>query len=99
MSIGPITGVLQAAAGAAQATGTQSAGQSFSQILSQAVQNVTGAQQNANLLMSQYATGGNVTIDQVMIAVSQAELLTEAATSITTRAVAAYQSLMQTNIG
>ncbi len=103
MSI-PIAGVAQVAqAGAAQAAragaATQSAGQSFSQILNQAVSQVTTSQSQANQLLSQYAMGGPVTLEQVMLATSKAELMVEEAGAVTTRAIAAYQSLMQTNIG
>lgn len=99
MSVGAVAGAAQAAAQGATGAAAKAGGPNFSQILSQAINNVTGAQSQANLLLSQYATGGPVTIDQVMIAVSRAELLTEAAGAVTTRAVSAYQSLMQTNIG
>lgn len=94
-----MTGALQAAAQAAAGTAAPASGASFSQILSQAIGDVTGAQAQANQLLAQYATGAPVSIDQVMIAVSHAELLTEEAGAITTRALMAYQSLMQTNIG
>ncbi|MDA8345035.1 MAG: flagellar hook-basal body complex protein FliE [Thermaerobacter sp.] len=101
MSIG-IQGALQAAAaGAAQGAGAaqKSAGATFAQILNQAVSQVTTAQSQANQLLSQYAIGGPVTLEQVMLATSKAELLVETAGAVTTRAISAYQSLMQTNIG
>lgn len=99
MSIGAVAGVAQAAVQGATGATASSGGASFSKILSQAINDVSGAQTQANTLLSQYAMGGPVTIDQVMNAVSRAELLTEAAGAVTTRAVTAYQSLMQTNIG
>ena len=101
MSIGAVQGVAHAAAGAAQTAGAagKNAGATFSQILNQAVSQVTGAQTQANQLLAPYAIGGPVTLEQVMLATSKAELMVEAAGAVTTRALTAYQSLMQTNIG
>ncbi len=101
MSIGIQAITAAAQAGGAQAAGAtgQSAGATFAQILGQAVSQVTGAQTQANQLLAQYAIGGPVTLEQVMLATSKAELLVETAGAVTTRAITAYQSLMQTNIG
>ena len=99
VAIGSVT---QAAANLGTTAGAgagQSAGQTFSQILSNAVSQVAGAQAQANQLAATYAMGGNVTLEQVMLATSRAELLVETAGAVTTRALSAYQSLMQTSIG
>jgi len=77
----------------------KSVGQDFASILQSAISQVTGAQAQANQLAAQYAMGGNVTLEQVMLATSQAELLVETAGAVTTRAISAYQSLMQTSLG
>lgn len=83
----------------AAGTGSGAAGQGFGATLSQAVNQVAQAQQNAQTLQATFADGGSVSIDQVLVATTQAELLTETAAAVTSRALTAYQNLMDTNIG
>ena len=99
MSIGPVAQAALNLGTTGAAAAGKSAGQEFQQILSSAIAQVTGAQAQANQLAATYAMGGNVTLEQVMLATSKAELLVETAGAVTTRAIAAYQSLMQTSIG
>jgi flagellar hook-basal body complex protein FliE len=100
MSVGPVAqAALNLGVAGSAAAGGSSAGQTFAQILSGAVSQVVGAQATATQLAATYAMGGNVTLEQVMLATSKAELLVETAGAVTTRAISAYQSLMQTSIG
>lgn len=99
MSVGAVTQAALNLGVTGGAAAGKSAGQDFSQILSSAISQVTGAQAQANQLAATYAMGGNVTLEQVMLATSKAELLVETAGAVTTRAISAYQSLMQTSIG
>jgi|GEM_PF-3475680 len=85
--------------GTTPAQTTTGGGETFAQMLSQAIGQVAQAQANAQNLQAQFAVGGNVSVEEVMAATAQAALLTETAASIATRALSAYQSLMDTNIG
>ena len=99
MSVGPVAQAALNLGISGGAAAGKSVGQDFAQILQGAISQVEGAQANANQLAASYAMGGNVTLEQVMLATSKAELLVETAGAVTTRAISAYQSLMQTGIG
>lgn len=95
-------GAVQGAGAVSNALGTASSsqsGESFGKILEQALGQVVQSQATANQLAANFSVGGPVSLDQVMVATAKAELMTEAASAVVSRALTAYQSLMQTNIG
>jgi len=79
--------------------GGSGGGETFGQMLSQAVNQIGQSATNAQALQAEFATGGNVSIDQVLVATTQAELMTETAAAVTSRALTAYQNVMSTNLG
>jgi flagellar hook-basal body complex protein FliE len=81
------------ATGAAGATGG-AGGASFASALGQGLDAVTGAQQSADGLAMQAATGALVDPAQYTIAATQASLMTQLATTLENKAVAAFNTVM-----
>lgn len=94
-AIAPI-GQLDASAGATGAAGATSgaSGASFASALGQGLDAVTGAQQSADGLAVQAATGTLVDPAQYTIAATQASLMTQLATTLESKAVAAFNTVM-----
>jgi flagellar hook-basal body complex protein FliE len=81
--------------GAAGATGAAStSGASFATALGNGLDAVTGAQQQADSLAVQASTGTLVDPAQYTIAATQAQLMTQLATTIESKAVAAFNTVM-----
>jgi flagellar hook-basal body complex protein FliE len=81
--------------GAAAATGAASTtGTSFATALGNGLDAVTGAQQQADSLAVQASTGTLVDPAQYTIAATQAQLMTQLATTIESKAVAAFNTVM-----
>jgi flagellar hook-basal body complex protein FliE len=92
-----VTGPTGAAgtAGTAAATGAAStSGASFATALGNGLDAVTGAQQQADSLAVQASTGTLVDPAQYTIAATQAQLMTQLATTIESKAVAAFNTVM-----
>ena len=87
--VSPIT-PSTAASGAASATG----GTDFASALSNGLDAVSGAQSNANSLAVQAASGTLVDPAQYTIAATQATLMTQLATTVQSKAVAAFNTIM-----
>lgn len=94
-SIAPI-GQLDAPASATGAAGATSgaSGASFASALGHGLDAVTGAQQSADGLAVQAATGTLVDPAQYTIAATQASLMTQLATTLESKAVAAFNTVM-----
>jgi flagellar hook-basal body complex protein FliE len=77
------------------ATATQSAGSSpFSDLLTDAVGQVTQLQDQAHAAVDGLMTGSGVDVHQAMIAEQKAEMAFELALSVRNKAVEAYQQVM-----
>lgn len=94
-AIAPI-GQLNAPASATGAAGasTGATGPSFASALGQGLDAVTGAQQSADGLAMQAATGTLVDPAQYTIAATQASLMTQLATTLESKAVSAFNTVM-----
>lgn len=83
------------AAGATASTGAPAtSGASFATALGNGLDAVTGAQQQADTLAVQASTGTLVDPAQYTIAATQAQLMTQLATTIESKAVAAFNTVM-----
>ena len=71
-----------------------SSGSSFASLLSQGVDTVSGAQNNASHLAVQAATGALTDPAQYEIAATQASLMTQLATTMESKAVSAFNTIM-----
>lgn len=71
-----------------------SSGSDFANMLAKGLDSVQGAQTNADNLAVQAATGDLTDISQYTIAASQASLMTELATTLSTKGVAALNQIM-----
>ena len=84
--------------GSSASNGTNAAGSSFSSMVSQALQGVSNSLNQANNLASSYAVGGNVTIEQLMLAEQKATLAVDAVTEIQKHVVQSYQAVMNMQV-
>lgn len=82
------------ATGAAAATSGANAGGDFATALGHGLDQVAGAQANANDLAVQAATGALTDPAQLTIATTQATLMTQLMTTIQSKAVTAFNTVM-----
>jgi flagellar hook-basal body complex protein FliE len=74
--------------------GSPTAGSDFASMLSKGLDSVQSAQSNADNLAVQASTGDLTDISQYTIAASQASLMTELATTLSTKGIAALNQIM-----
>lgn len=67
-------------------------------MLAQAIDQVNALSNQADALAVEYAAGGPVSIDQLMIAQQEATLAVDLVVQVRDRAVNAYQSLMNMQV-
>lgn len=93
--------------GAVASTGltavTPSLGQSvtgggFGQALTGAIQNLAQSGEQANALEASYLTGNTSDLGQMMVAMGQADLETQGAATVMTKALSSYQAMMQMQV-
>lgn len=76
------------------ANGAKSGGVDFAQALANGFDEVNGAQQSANQLAAQAATGQLVDPAQLTIATTKAQMMTQLAAAVQSKAVAAFNTIM-----
>ncbi|MFT8871370.1 MAG: flagellar hook-basal body complex protein FliE [Sporolactobacillus sp.] len=83
-----------------QQTGSAaSASQSFSNVLNQAIGAVNDSQNNANVLVSELASGNSdVDLHNVMMAMQKADILLKTTVQVRDRVVSAYQQVMNMQV-
>jgi flagellar hook-basal body complex protein FliE len=98
MTIVPIAGITPIGAAAAPTAGAGAAsatsGANFATELGKGLDAVSGAQTNADNLAVQAATGGLVDPATYTIAATQASLMTQLATTVSSKAVTAFNTIM-----
>lgn len=80
--------------GAPGAAATASAGSDFGSMLSKGLDSVQQAQGTADTLAQQAATGDLTDISSYTIAATQASLVTQLATTLQTKGIAAFNEIM-----
>lgn len=80
------------------AGGSTSTGDSFASFLSQAIDQASALSNQADAAATSYAAGGQVSVDQVMIAEQQASLALDLVVQVRNRVVNAYQSIMNMQV-
>lgn len=99
MAIGPITSVAQAVGNITRAAGAGAAGGGgFQSALSGALSGLAQSTSTANSLATQFATGTGSNLGSVMVATAQADLAVESVSTVVSKALAAYQSIMQMSV-
>ena len=94
MTVAPITGIGSVTSGA----GTGKAAGGFGDAISRGIENVSNLQQNADDMLAQFASGGNVQIHEVMAATSKATLGMQIMVEVRNRALEAYQQIMNIQV-
>jgi len=96
------TGIIRSSAArpsaADNAGGAEQAAQSFGKLLSQAVDTVNGAQQEADTAITRLAAGEPVDLHQVMLAMEKADLTMQLTTEVRGKLVEAYQEIMRMQV-
>lgn len=96
--IPPIEPIRAAASTAVPRVEPATAPEGFKDGLSDALQSVSDAEQQADLLARDIATGGSTSVHDLMVATSKASLSLEMAVQVRNRAVEAYQEIMRMQI-
>jgi len=81
-----------------QANAPGKGAKSFTETLTDVIEQVNGLQKEADALAVQVATGGSDNVHQAMIAMEKAVLALEFAVQVRNKAIEAYQELMRTQI-
>jgi flagellar hook-basal body complex protein FliE len=93
-AIAPISATTSVAPAAGTAAAGGSTGVDFASALGKGMDAVTGAQANAENLAVQAATGQLTDPAQLTIATTQAQLMTQLATTLQSKAVTAFNTIM-----
>jgi flagellar hook-basal body complex protein FliE len=93
-AIAPISATTSVAPASAAGAATGSSGVDFASALGKGMDAVTGAQANAENLAVQAATGQLTDPAQLTIATTQATLMTQLATTLQSKAVTAFNTIM-----
>ena len=78
--------------------GGESGGKGFGQFLTEALSDVNSLQQNAGHMVQKFATGGQMDVHQVMIALEQASTAMALTVQVRNKLVDAYQEIMRTQV-
>jgi flagellar hook-basal body complex protein FliE len=100
MSVGPISSVGGVAGieSLSSIRDTEKPAGGFSQKVSGALQATSDSQRNADVLAQDVATGGPTSVEELMVATTQATLTTEMLVQVRNRAIEAYQEVMRMQI-
>jgi flagellar hook-basal body complex protein FliE len=98
MKIGDVLNSAYAAPQVQKPTSAPPGGASFAETLSQAVQQVSDLQGQADTLATKVATGDLDNVHQAIIAMEKANLALELTVQVRNKAIEAYQELMRTQV-
>lgn len=96
--INPVSLLMTTQPASSVATTAGNQGTSFGAYLQAALHQANSTVTNADALASQYAMGGNVSVQQLMIAEQQASLAVDTVSQVSNKVVTAYQSVMNMQI-
>jgi len=94
--VGPVTPVGLAAVSGTAATGSLGGG--FGQALSGALTSLAQSTAQANALEASYLTGNTQDLGPMMVAMGQADLEIQGAATVMSKALSAYQAMMQMQV-
>lgn len=95
MDISALKGIGAAATGGVASVGGAATGPAFGEVLKGVLDQTLTAQKTAENLTMQAATGQNVALQDVVQAVSQAQLTLQTLVTVRDKAVEAYQEIMR----
>jgi len=98
ITLGKVTTALMPSSVAKPTGGAEEAAQSFGKMLSQAVDTVNGAQQEADTAITRLAAGEPVDLHQVMLAMEKADITLQLTTEVRGKLVEAYQEIMRMQV-
>jgi flagellar hook-basal body complex protein FliE len=96
--ITPVQGVSSPANSVGVNAASPSQDTGFATYLAQALDQVNALSNNADQLAAEFAAGGPVTVDQLMIAEQKASLAVDLVVQVRNRIVNAYQTIMNMQI-
>lgn len=97
MTIPPISGVSGVSAANPAVKAADPAG-GFGDMISKAIDSVSQSEQKADAIATDIATGGDSSIQELMVAMTEASLSMELLVQIRNKAVEAYQEIMRMQV-
>ncbi|MDJ0924464.1 MAG: flagellar hook-basal body complex protein FliE [Acidimicrobiia bacterium] len=98
MTVPPITSVTGTAGVNAAGAASPSAAQGFGDTISNALQAVSESEFAADAIAESVATGGDATVQQLMVSMTKAQLSVDLLVQVRNKAVEAYQEIMRMQV-
>jgi flagellar hook-basal body complex protein FliE len=98
MSVAPITGIPAITPPASTTAPAKTTGAGFGETISKALQAVSDAEASADMVAQDLASGGDSSVQDLMVAMSKASLSVDLLVQVRNRAVEAYQEIMRMQI-
>ena len=98
MSIAPISGIPAVTPPATAQPTAPASGAGFGETIGKALQAVSDAEQHADTVAKDLASGGDSSVQDLMVAMSKASLSVDLLVQVRNRAVEAYQEIMRMQI-
>ncbi|QRF23724.1 flagellar hook-basal body complex protein FliE [Alicyclobacillus sp. TC] len=101
MTVNPVFGLSQIIPSlqtSSKSSAHHTSGENFLQYLQNALGQVNQLSQNADQTAIDYAEGGNISIDQVMVAEQKASIALDALVQVNNRVVNAYNTVMNMQV-
>lgn len=95
MTIPPVASVTPASAPVAPVTAPDATTGNFGSTISNALESVSQAEFHADALAQDVATGGDTSVQELMVAMTKASLSVDLLVQVRNRAVEAYQEIMR----
>ena len=98
MTVPPVTSVTSTAGVNAARSATPTAAPGFGDTISNALQAVSESEFAADAIAESVATGGEATVQQLMVSMTKAQLNVDLLVQVRNRAVEAYQEIMRMQV-
>ncbi len=96
--IPPVTGVPAATGGVSATSAAQAPADGFGDTIANALEAVSEAEFNADALATDVALGGDTSVQELMVAMTKAQLSVDLLVQVRNKAVEAYQEIMRMQI-
>lgn len=96
--IPPVSGIPAAAGGVASTSAAQAPAAGFGDTIANALEAVSEAEFSADALATDVALGGDTSVQELMVAMTKAQLSVDLLVQVRNKAVEAYQEIMRMQI-